>query len=56
MGDPAANPIEPHTLSFTVIPGPAVTDDDLARCATFLSDHYGIWGDGVGRPLKPSES
>ncbi|KAJ3542325.1 hypothetical protein NM688_g5979 [Phlebia brevispora] len=41
------------TPRFEVIGGGDVTQARLAQCATFFSEHYGVWDQNVAAPLRP---
>ena len=41
-------------LTYKVFDGPDIADDQLAVCAKFFSEHYGIWAENAPSPLKPS--
>ena len=54
-----ATPLNPWPLPFRmtrqvidIIPGSAVTDNQLAEAAALFRENYGVWGKQTNRPGK----
>ena len=45
-----ASVVQDFQYKLTIFPSDFVSDDQLAKCATLFSSHYGIWGNQGPNP------